>query len=89
VVPEPVYEYVPVPVIVGRPGFPRHHPHGHSRRRHRVPPPAPLTGPFTPNPARSPGGPTQMPFGASHMPFGASHMPFGASHMPFDSSLAR
>lgn len=76
VVPEPVYEYVPVPVIVGSPGFFHHH--GHRPEGGPIPPPAPLTGPFTPNPAGVPGGPTHMPFGASHMPFGASHMPFGS-----------
>ncbi len=85
VVREPTYEYVPVPFIFGHPGFPQHHGHGGEP----IPPPAPLSGPFTPNPAGVPGGPTHMPFGASHMPFGASHMPFGASHMPFGSSQAR
>lgn len=77
VVPQPVYEYVPVPVIVGGSGFHRHR-HGEGP----IPPPAPLTGPFTPNPGGVPGGPT-------HMPFGASHMPFGASHLSSGSSLAR
>ncbi len=85
VVREPTYEYVPVPFIFGHPGFPQHHGHG----REPIPPPAPLSGPFTPNPAGVPGGPTHMPFGASHIPFGASHIPFGASHMPFGSSQAR
>lgn len=75
VIQEPTYGYVPVPFIVGRPGFPHHHGHGGEP----IPPPAPLTGPFTPNPAGVPGGPTHMPFGTSHMPFGTSHMPFGSS----------
>jgi hypothetical protein len=87
VVPEPVYEYVPVPIIVGRPGF-FHHRHG-PQLGELVPPPAPLTGPFTPNPAGVPRGPTQVPFGTSHMPFGTSHMPFGTGHIPFGPSLAR
>jgi Domain of unknown function (DUF4124) len=79
VVPQPVYEYGPVPFIVGQPGFPHRHGQGHQPRDKPIPPPAPLTGPFTPNPAVGPGSPTHMPFGASHMPFGASHMPFGSS----------
>jgi hypothetical protein len=80
VFPDQGYGYVPAPLIVGGPGFRGHR--GHRRGREPIPPPAPLTGPFTPNPAGIPGGPT-------HLPFGASHLPFGASHMPFGSSLAR
>lgn len=84
VVRDPVY--IPLPVIVGYPRFPssshrRHHgrPSHHDHPAHHdqpAPAPAPLTGPFTPNPV---GGPTHLPFGTSHMPFGASHMPFGSS----------
>jgi hypothetical protein len=54
----------------------------HRRRRgdnDHVRPPAPLNGPFTPNPAPIPGSPTHMPFGTTHMPFGTTHMPFGSS----------
>lgn len=73
VVRDPVY--VPVPVIVGHPRFPSHssHPPHHGTLSHHdqpAPAPAPLTGPFTPNPA---GGPTYLPFGTSHMPFGSTH----------------
>ncbi|MBI3798184.1 MAG: hypothetical protein HY268_14615 [Deltaproteobacteria bacterium] len=80
VFPDPGYAYSPVPFIGGSSGFRRHR--DHRRGREPFPPPAPLTGPFTPNPAGIPGG-------ATHLPFGASHLPFGASHMPFGSSLAR
>jgi hypothetical protein len=77
VFPDPGYGYLPGPAIIEGPGF-RHH-RGRRQRRGPVPPPAPLTGPFTPNPAGTPGGPTHLPFGASHLPFGASHLPFGSS----------
>jgi hypothetical protein len=77
VVPETRYEYIPAPFAFGFPGVRRQRGSGHQSQP--IPPPAPLTGPFTPNPAVGPGSPTHMPFGASHMPFGASHMPFGSS----------
>ncbi len=77
VVPETRYEYIPVPFAFGFLGVRRQRGSGHQSQP--IPPPAPLTGPFTPNPAVGPGSPTHMPFGASHMPFGASHMPFGSS----------
>ena len=79
VIREPRYDYIPAPFVFGQPGFSHHHDHGRPPGNEPIPPPAPLTGPFTPNPAGVPGGPTHMPFGASHMPFGASHMPFGSS----------
>jgi len=74
---EPDYGYLQGAFIGGVPGSGRH-------RRHRsdndhVRSPAPLSGPFTPNPARIPGSPTHMPFGTTHMPFGTTHMPFGSS----------
>src|SRR5712691_5163277 len=60
VVPETRYEYIPVPFAFGFPGAPRQRGFGHQSQP--IPPPAPLSGPFTPNPAGVPGGPTHMPF---------------------------
>jgi len=77
VFPDPGYAYVPAPFIVGGPGF--SHQRGPRRGRARFPSPAPLTGPFTPNPAGIPGGATHLPFGASHLPVETSHMPVGSS----------
>jgi len=72
VIQEPIYDYVPAPFVYGFSGIPRRHHHGHRPDNRPLPPSAPLTGPFTPNPAGVPGGLTHMPFGASHMPFGSS-----------------
>jgi len=74
---EPDYGYLQGAFVGGVPGSRRHR-----RRRFdndRLRSPAPLSGPFTPNPARIPGSPTHMPFGTTHMPFGTTHMPFGSS----------
>jgi hypothetical protein len=68
--------YIPVPVITGFPRFRHHHGNRPGKKPAPLPPRAPLTGPFTPNPAGAP--PTHLPFGASRMPFGASHLPFGS-----------
>jgi len=68
---EPRSRYLPGPFIVRQRGFLPPHGHAHQPGRDPLSPSAPLTGPFTPNPAGVPGGPTHPPFGARHRSFGS------------------